>query len=196
MTLPRVGVIIASTRPERAGASISAWVVDELDTRTDLNIQVIDLRDVALPLLDEPHHPSEQKYLHSHTRAWSATIDALDAFIVVTPEYNRGMPASLKNAFDYLLAEWEDKPIGFVSYSGGVSGGTRAVEMARSVAGALAMLAIPASVNIARISSHMSGGVFTPPDHATGSVHELADTLVRYARASTTLRRLTNVGAS
>lgn len=140
-------VIIASTRPGRKGPAIASWVVEEVAKHKEFLVEVLDLAEINLPFLDEIHHPRLQKYEHEHTRSWSRQIDSADAFIVVTPEYNYGFPAALKNALDFLYNEWNYKPIGFVSY-GGVAGGTRAVQMLKQVVTAQKMMPLPESVNI------------------------------------------------
>jgi NAD(P)H-dependent FMN reductase len=97
---------------------------------------VIDLKEVNLPMFDEPASPLMQQYQHEHTKNWSKVIDGSDGFIFVTPEYNHSIPASLKNALDYLAIEWRYKPAGLISY-GANPGGARAVEHLRSVLAAL-----------------------------------------------------------
>ena len=110
-------------------------------------VEVVDLMDIGLPLLDEPHHPSERRYLHEHTRLWSASVSAADAFVLVMPEYNVGFTAPLKNALDYLYEEWHHKPVGFVSY-GMTSAGLRAVEMIKPVLISLKMIPVHDAVSI------------------------------------------------
>lgn len=125
----RVMVIVASTRPGRLGPAIAAWFLAASAAQEVAgSIDVADLAEIGLPLLDEPEHPSSGVYVHEHTRQWSARVAAADAFVVVTPEYNYGMPATLKNALDFLSAEWKWKPVGFVSY-GNTSAGTRSVQV-------------------------------------------------------------------
>lgn len=111
----RVSVVIASTRPTRVGHHVAAWVLQGLDDR-DVEVTVHDLRDIALPFLDEPGQPADGNYVHDHTRRWSAAMWATDALVLVMPEYNRGYNAALKNAIDYLYAEWEGLPVGLVGY--------------------------------------------------------------------------------
>ncbi len=108
---------------------------------------MVDLAELALPPLDEPKHPRLRQYTHVHTREWSEQVEAADAFVFVTPEYNHGYPASLKLAIDYLHNEWRHKPVGFVSY-GGVAAGTRSVEQLQQVVGALRMTPVIEQVNI------------------------------------------------
>ena len=101
---------------------------------------LIDLADFNLPVYDEPLHPRLQKYEHAHTRAWSESVNAADAYVFVTPEYNfSAPPSSLVNALNFVYKEWNYKPAAFVSY-GGVSGGLRSVQMAKQIVTALKMM--------------------------------------------------------
>jgi len=99
--MPRLTIVIASTRPGRAGRPIAEWFADRARTHGAFDVHVADLAEIALPLLDEPHHPRLRRYEHQHTKDWSATVEASDAFVFVTAEYNHGYPAALKNAVDY-----------------------------------------------------------------------------------------------
>lgn len=188
MTRPAISAIIASTRPSRHGPAIGRWVVDELSGRHDLDVSLTDLASFRLPVLDEPEPAVNRAYVHEHTKAWSEAIDAADGFIVITPEHNRSMPASLKNALDFLYWEWAHKPVGFVSYSGGGSGGVRAVEMTKQVASALSMLPVNEMVNLPRIGSLIVDGSLHPPAGATEMLHGLADSLAVHLGASRLLR--------
>ena len=145
--MPRLTIIIGSTRPGRAGLPIAKWFADRARSHGGFAVAVADLAELNLPLLDEPEHPRLGRYIHQHTKDWSATVDASDAFVIVTPEYNHGYPAPLKNAIDYLQKEWRDKPVGFVSY-GGVSAGTRAVQQLKQVVTTLKMLPVYEAVSI------------------------------------------------
>lgn len=135
----RLAVLNAATSPNRLGNHITDWVIDRLGTNRAFVIDRIDLRDVGLPLFDEPDLPRYGRHRHEHTRRWAQRIDAADAFVVVSPEYNRGYSALLKNALDYLVQEWAFKPVGIVSYGSGMSGGLRGAEALRTVLGALQM---------------------------------------------------------
>ena len=161
---------------------------EELANRPDLQVSLTDLADVGLPLLDEPEPARQRAYVHEHTKAWSNIVDGADGFIIITPEHNRSMPASLKNALDCLYWEWAHKPVGFVSYSGGGSGGVRAVEMTKQVATALSMLPLNEMVNLPNISSLIVDGSFRPPDGANNMLHGLADSLATHLGASRLLR--------
>ncbi|MEO8748735.1 MAG: NAD(P)H-dependent oxidoreductase [Rhodanobacter sp.] len=125
--LPKLHIVICSTRPGRIGPTIARWFHDFAGQHGKFEVELIDLADFKLPLYDEPVHPARQDYKHEHTRKWSASVGAADAYVFVTPEYNYSPPPSLVNALDFVYKEWNYKPCGFVSY-GGVSGGLRAVQ--------------------------------------------------------------------
>lgn len=145
--LPTLAVIVASTRPGRVGIKVGEWFRAYALKDGRFDIDFIDLAEVGLPFMDEPNHPRLQKYTHQHTKEWSARIDAADAVVLVTPEYNFGMPATLKNALDFLYQEWAHKAAGIVSY-GGVSAGLRSAEATRRVLAALSMFPVNAAVSI------------------------------------------------
>jgi NAD(P)H-dependent FMN reductase len=145
--MPNLAIVVASTRPGRAGLPIAEWFRDRAAEHGEFTIDFVDLLEVGLPFLDEPHHPRLRQYTHQHTKDWSARIDAADAFVFVHPEYNYGYPAPLKNAIDFLHQEWQHKPVGFVSY-GGVAAGTRAVQQLKQVVTTLKMHPLFEAVNI------------------------------------------------
>jgi len=140
-------VIIASTRPGRVGLPVAQWFVTLAAEHGTFELDVVDLAELALPWLDEPAHPRLRQYTHQHTRDWSARVEAADAFVFVTCEYNHSYPATLKNAIDFLHHEWRDKAVGFVTY-GGVAAGTRAMQHLKPVVAALRMVPAVDAVNI------------------------------------------------
>jgi NAD(P)H-dependent FMN reductase len=145
--MPNLTIIIGSTRPGRAGLPIATWFAERARAHGGFDVSLVDLAVIDLPMYDEPDHPRLRRYRNRHTKDWSAIIDAADAFAFVTPEYNHGYPASIKNAIDYLHEEWSCKPVGFVSY-GGVSAGTRAVQQLMQVICAVGMRPVEAAVHI------------------------------------------------
>jgi len=132
MEKPVLQVIIASTRPGRVGAPIAQWFYDRAVAHGSFEVELVDLASFDLPVFDEPNHPALGQYEHEHTRRWSASTARADAFVFVMPEYNHGYNAALKNAIDFLYAEWRYKAVGLVSY-GGVAMGTRAVQAIKPV---------------------------------------------------------------
>ena len=129
---------MGSSRPNRFVEQPAHWVYNIAKRRRDIEVELIDLKEVNLPFLDEPIPPSQNKYSKEHTKKWSKRIDEADGFIFVTPEYNHSTSAVLKNAIDYLFYEWHYKPVSFVGY-GSLAGGARAIEHLRGIAGEIKM---------------------------------------------------------
>jgi NAD(P)H-dependent FMN reductase len=186
--MPVLQIIIASTRPGRLGLPVAQWFAERAREHAGFEVQLVDLAEVALPLLDEPYHPSLREYVHQHSRDWSATVDAADAFVFVMPEYNYGFNAALKNAIDYLYFEWQYKPLGFVSY-GNTSGGLRAVQMIKQVVTTLKMMPIPESVAIHYVGQCIEDGRFVATEAMESSAKAMFDELARLAPALGALRR-------
>ena len=132
----RLAVILGSTRPGRNGEAVVQWVMEQASRRS-VPYELIDLREHPLPLLDEPIPPSQGQYSKDHTKAWANTIAGYDGFVFVSPEYNHSTSAALKNALDFLYAEWNNKAAAFVAY--GSAGGVRAVEHLRAISSELQM---------------------------------------------------------
>ncbi|HLT94763.1 MAG TPA: NAD(P)H-dependent oxidoreductase [Membranihabitans sp.] len=184
----KVKAIIASTRPGRRGPALARWIVDILQKEADLDVALIDLKEVNLPFLDESAHPRLRKYEKEYTIKWSAEIDEADAFVMVTPEYNHIAPPTLLNAINFLHQEWSEKPVGFVSY-GGVSGGTRAVESLIPVATALGMMPIPKAVNVPFFATYIDAeGRFMPGEIQNKAAKNMVAHLKRWARALQAMR--------
>lgn len=131
MTDVKIGIIVGSTRPGRHARAVADWVLGQTTGRPGARYEIIDLADYPLPHLDEPMPPSFGQYQHDHTKAWAATVGGYDGFIFVTPEYNHSTSGVLKNAIDYLYAEWNNKAAAFVAY--GSLGGARDRASARGV---------------------------------------------------------------
>ncbi|MGS0686664.1 NADPH-dependent FMN reductase [Nakamurella sp. GG22] len=173
-----VKIILASTRPGSSGPAIGAWVADRARNAEAFDrVEVLDLAQVNLPFLDEPEHPRLGRYTHPHTLAWSQDIDTADALIIVTPEYNGGFPAPLKNALDFLHAEWRNKALGFVTYSGGPRGGAGAAAMLAPVTAALGLVTTDAAVAIPRASAQLIDGTFMPTGANEASLAAMLDEL-------------------
>ena len=186
MTL-KLKVIVASTRPGRVGLPVGQWIHGVADEHPAYDAELVDLAEIGLPLLDEPHHPRLRKYVHEHTQAWSAIVDSADAFVMVMPEYNNSVAPSLANAVDYLFHEWAYKPAAFVSY-GGVSGGLRAATLAKLLITPLKVVPITEAVVVPFVANHVKDGVFTPNEtHVTAAGQMLHET-ARWAEALKPLR--------
>ncbi|WP_372983680.1 NADPH-dependent FMN reductase [Microbacterium sp.] len=180
---PVLQVIVASTRPGRVGKSFGDWFVRVAEQHGGFEVEQIDLAQVNLPFMDEPKHPKLRDYQHQHTKDWSATIDRADAYVFVTPEYNYGYNAVLKNAIDFLNQEWADKAVSFVSY-GGIAGGTRAVQQLKQVVTTLRMVPIFESVNIAFAGTKLDeNGRVTEDPLLDGAAVQTLDELLRLTAA-------------
>jgi NAD(P)H-dependent FMN reductase len=180
--------IIASTRPGRVGLPVGEWFLDQARAHGGFEVELVDLAVLDLPLLDEPAHPRLRQYTHEHTHAWSRVVDACDAVVIVTAEYNYGYPAALKNAIDYLHHEWRHKPVGFVSY-GGVAAGTRAVQQLKQVVQAVQLVAVSGAVNIPFVQQFLADdGTVQANDVMVDAAGAMLDELRRMAEALAPLR--------
>ena len=185
----KLNIIIASTRPGRVGAPVGAWFHEVAKTHGGFDAERVDLAAFALPIYDEPLHPRLQKYEHEHTRRWSASVDAADAYVFVTPEYNHGPTPALVNALNYVYTEWNYKPAAFVSY-GGISGGMRAVQTTKLTLNTLKMVPILEAVTIPMVAQHLKDGAFVPNEIHMTSANDLLNELARWAEALKPLRAL------
>ena len=172
----QVAIIIGSTREGRFGGTVADWFVTRARLRDDMVLDVIDLADVELPMA-LPLVPAPA------AAAFVERIGRADAFVVITPEYNHGYPASLKQAIDFPRDEWREKPAGFVSY-GGVSGGLRAVEQLRQVFAELHVVTMRDSVSFAMAWDHFDGsGQLLDPTVGDRSATTMLDQLAWWATA-------------
>ncbi|MGH3211313.1 MAG: NADPH-dependent FMN reductase [Trebonia sp.] len=188
MAKPVLRIIIGSTRPGRVGPSVAAWITERAIEHGGFDVQVTDLAELNLPLLDEPNHPRLRQYIHQHTKDWSALVDASDAFVFVTPEYNHGFNAALKNAIDYLHSEWQHKPAGIVSY-GGVAAGTRATQMLKQVLTSVKVVPVVESVNIPFVAQHLDEDKrFKSTEAIEASSTAMLDEVLRWAESLAPLR--------
>lgn len=184
---PVLGVIVGSTRPGRVGRAAADWFVEQARADGRFEVELLDLAEVDLPLLDEPNHPRLGKYTKQHTLDWSKKVSGCDAFVIVTSEYNFSYPAALKNALDYLFAEWGDKPVALFSY-GGVSAGLRAAAHLKETLAVLGMHLVRSAIAVPFMGAHMHDGRFEPDEAITASVKPMLDELARYEEALRPLR--------
>ncbi|MEU2221537.1 NAD(P)H-dependent oxidoreductase [Streptomyces sp. NPDC018347] len=190
--MAKLEIIVGSVRPGRIGLPIAQWMENEARTHGGFSeVELVDLAEVNLPFFDEPHHPRLRKYVHEHTRKWSAKVDEADAFIMVTPEYNYGVSAVLKNALDFLNEEWQYKAVGFVSY-GGVSAGTRAVQMTKQIVSTLRMVPVLDAVSVPWAMEMIEDGRFVANDIATGAAKTMLDELLKVDGQLSELRQKKN----
>ncbi len=186
---PRIGIVIGSTREGRFGEKPAHWIHEIAKDRNDLAFELIDLRDHALPFFDEPVSPAWAPVQDEAALRWAAKLATLDGLIVVTPEYNHGPSAVLKNAFDYAYKEFGRKPIGFVGY-GGV-GAARAVEQLRLVAVELQMAPVRNAVHIGMVEFlgiWQQGKRFDDFPHLAQAANGMLDDIAWWAKALKTAR--------
>lgn len=188
--MSKLEIIVASTRPNCVGVPVGHWFDAEARGHGGFSeIEIVDLGMLGLPMMNEPHHPKLGHYVHQHTRDWSAKVAEADAFVFVMPEYNYGYNAPLKNAIDYLHAEWQYKPVGFVSY-GGISAGTRAVQMIKQVVTTLRMTPVFEAVSIPFVVQFVNeDGTIAPSEMMQSAAKDLLDELVRTSAALLPLRQ-------
>ena len=186
-------IVIVSTREQRQGPAVARWFHTQAEKHAGFELELVDLAEVNLPLLDEPHHPRLANYMHEHTKRWSAIVSRADAFVFVTPEYNYGSPPSLVNALDYLFREWAYKPVGFVSY-GGISGGTRSVQMTKQIVTSLRMMPMVEAVTLPMFTQYIDRHTheFKPTEAQEKAAVAMLDELARWADALAPLRHGTS----
>jgi len=184
--MTRIGIILGSTRPNRNGEQVAKWVYETAALRSDADFELVDLRDYPLPHLDEPLPPSMGQYQNDHTKQWSDKIASFDGFVIVTPEYNHSTSGVLKNAIDYLYAEWNNKAVGFVSY--GAVGGARAAEQLRLISGELQMADVRQQVALSLLTDFENYSVFKPSAYHVAALNTLLDQVVAWSIALAPLR--------
>ncbi|MDA3626102.1 NAD(P)H-dependent oxidoreductase [Saccharopolyspora sp. WRP15-2] len=192
----RIGIVVGSTRSVRRTEVAARWVAEVANRHPavvagDATFEVVDLAEHGLPLLDEDLPALFGAYRNTHTKRWAAVVGSFDGFVFVTPEYNHSMPAALKNAIDYLFAEWNDKAAGFVSH--GVHGGVRAVEHLRLALAEVKVATVRSQVALSAftdfvITDPVQPGECSPGEHQESTLNEMLDELVAWSRALKAVR--------
>jgi len=159
---PHLQIIVTSTRPGRKGPIMAEWLKNYAIADGRFDVELVDIVDVNLPLYDEPNHPHQHEYIHDHTKRWSKIAAQGDSYIFVMPEYDYTPASSFINAVTYLSREWQYKGVSFLGY-GGVSGGARAIAVARNMMVAVRAVPISDSINIPNYFEHFDEeGIFHP----------------------------------
>lgn len=187
----KIGIIIGSVRETRIGEGVARWVLDQARGR-DVTYELLDLREFDLPVHTSPRVPAtaNRDYGDERVNRWGQAIDECDGFIIVTPEYNHGVPGALKNAFDSIFPEWWSKAVAFVSY--GAAYGFRVIEQWRPIVANANMFDIKAQVSFSTILD-FTDGVLTPAErHAT----EVAGLLHSLEAATTAMKSMREAAAS
>src|SRR3954469_24899834 len=182
-----IGIIVGSTRPGRKAEAVAKWVHGIASRRSDAKFAVVDIAQFNLPLLDEPVPPSMGQYSKEHTKRWAATIAPFDGFVFVTPEYNHATSGALKNAIDFLFAEWNDKAAGFVGY--GSMGGARAIENLRLICGELKIADVRQGVQLSLFTDFENFATFKPAAMHEQTVGTMLDQVFAWSAALQGVRR-------
>lgn len=186
---PKLHIIIASTRPGRVGPKFATWFQQAALEHGGFEPVLVDLADFKLPVFDEPNHPRMRQYVHEHTKRWSASVDAADAFVFVMPEYNFNVSPALFNALQYLVLEWAYKPASFVSYAY-VSGGLRGVQALKPLLTSLKVVPLVEQVVVPNFPQYLDAdGVFKPDELHVAGAKATLDELLRWAKALAPLRQ-------
>lgn len=183
----KLGIIVGSTRPGRVGIKLAEWLLDVASQRDGIDAALIDLARVNLPMYDEAAHPRFRKYQNAYTQSFSALIAGIDAFVIVTPEYNHNPPSALLNALTFLNSEWAYKPIAFMSY-GGISGGLRAVQTLKLTMLALRTVPIFDGVVVPLVAQRIVDGRFDPTEMQVEAAGTVLTDLAKWSEALTQLR--------
>ncbi len=177
----KIAIIVGSTRPGRVASSVADWIYTIASKRTGVEFEVVEIENFALPLLDEPVPAAMGTYMKEHTRQWAAKIASFDAYVFVAPEYNHSIPAALKNALDFVYAEWGNKSAGIVSYGGSL--GARSIEHLRGILGALQIADVCTSVGLSIYDDFENFSVFKPRSQNNASVDKMLDQVVGWGEA-------------
>jgi NAD(P)H-dependent FMN reductase len=183
----KIAVVTGSTRPGRNNEVVAKWAYELARKRADAEYELVDIQSYDLPLLDEPVPPSLDKYSKPHTKAWAAKMGSFDGYVFVTPEYNHGTSAALKNAIDYLYKEWNNKAAGFVGY--GSAGGVRAVEHLRLALSECQVAHVRNQVALSLYTDFENFSVFKPLPSQPVALGAMLDQLIPWAHAMQAVRR-------
>lgn len=189
----KIQVIVGTTRPNRFSITAAEWFYQlaQQNAPEGVEFELVDLKEVNLPLFDEPQSPAMGDYTNQHTKDWSAIIGPADGYIFVTGEYNHGVPAALKNAIDFLNHEWLYKPVAFVSYGAG-EGGSRSVEQLRQIVGQLRMYDLPEFVSIPRYWEQLTDQGFQATETQTESAKAVIASIAFWAKHMAAARQELN----
>lgn len=181
----KIAVIVGSTRPGRVGKSVADWVIEQSLNR-EASYDLIDLEVINLPFFDEEIPPAAHRYQKEHTKRWADIVAQYDGYILVTPEYNHSTSAVLKNALDFVYAEWNNKAVGFVSY--GSASGVRAVEHLRAIVGQLQLADVAPTLGFSLFTDFKNMKEFVPADMHIAEAQTLFNAVEAWAGALKPLR--------
>ncbi len=189
MSKPKLHILITSTRPNRIGPIPAAWLEDAAKRHDQFDVELVDLAAFNLPVFNEPKHPMMQQYEHEDTKRWAAKVSEADAFMFVLPEYDYFAPASIVNALQYLSKEWNYKPVGFLSYSVGISAGLRSLQVTKLLVTSLKMMPMAEAIAIPFISKMINeSGQFMPEEITEKAAITNLDELMKWTVALKSIR--------
>jgi len=177
----KIQIIMGSVREGRMAEPVGKWVLEQAQARDELDCALVDLRDWSLPFYAFARPPAAGDYRDPLQQRWAAHVAAADGYILIAPEYNHGPPAVLKNALDFVYAEWNRKPVSFVGYGG--NGGARSIEQLTCVARELQMAPLEGSVHIMGVWSKVKDGRFAADEKDLKWLGHLFDEIVWWGRA-------------
>lgn len=181
-------VVTVSVREARVGNVVGTWMAKYAQEHGGFDeVETIDLKELNLPVFDEPQHPFMQQYTHDHTKRWSQIADSADAYVFVTPEYDYFVPGAFVNAVDYLAKEWNYKPAAIVGY-GGASGGMRSIQSVKPLLTTVKMMPLPESVTFHFVNNYIQDGELKPEDQHTDTAKLMLDELAKWGTALRPLR--------
>jgi NAD(P)H-dependent FMN reductase len=182
--MPKIGVIISTTRDNRFADKPALWFMDQAKQRTDLSFELVDLRDYPMPFFNEVASDLWMPSQNEVARRWQSKLAEFDGYVVITAEYNHAPSAVLKNAMDYAYKAWNRKPIAFFGY-GGV-GAARAIEQLRLIAVELQMAPIKPAIHLQGLDFMAvlrQGKPLEELDYLPGLVTPMLDDLAWWAHA-------------
>lgn len=174
-------IIVGSIREGRMARPVADWAEQSLSGRDGLSLELIDLKDWNLPMFDLAKPPAMGNYEDDLQQRWAKKVAEADAYLIVAPEYNHGYSAVLKNAFDYVYAEWHRKPATFISY-GSVAGG-RVVEQLRGVLVELHIAPLREALHIKDVWGKVDDGKFKDNKDDSKQLNKIADELLWWGNA-------------
>ena len=184
----KLKIISSTVRPGRKGPLVANWILEKAKQHGSFEVEFLDLGEINLPLMNEPHHPVQKNYTHEYTKKWSAKIEEAEAFIFVTAEYDFHYPAPLRNALEYLYSEWGYKAAGIVSY-GGVSAGTRAAKNLMGDLPCFKVVPLTDMVNFPSFSKMINEqGEFNPPEISGKAASTMLNELARWTKGLRAIR--------
>lgn len=174
-------IIVGSVREGRASLGVGEWALAQARRRGDVSVELVDLKDWNLPMMGFAKPPAMGVYENALQKHWGAKIGEADGYIFVSPEYNHGYTSALKNALDYIFAEWNRKPATFISF--GNAGGARGIEQLRLVLVELQMAPLTTALHISNISEKRKDGAFHGDEKDVKRFDRVLDDLIWWTSA-------------